>query len=320
MTTATDTPTFTWSRPKEIVRRRIQLSLIDVPSEYERKDSLVEDDALRKSIEKSGVQQPIIVLPVGERFTLVKGGRRLAVALFCNLKEIPVIVDTPPDDVEIETYRNRLRFVLTHARQDLSPSQRCTLIKQMMESFNLDQKDIALYLGVDPGSVSNWLAIGKYAPEIVEAIDRNEITSFHARSFDGMKPEGQTKVFRKYRKNIPALSGHQFHRLVRSEFSPRTHSDLYVAPEKTIEKLARAKKGRTARSRPKLSKDEKKALAKDLEVRETELADSRAELKEMKVQIGLATQPVNAIMRNKELREMLPESVREEFERFVEIY
>lgn len=313
--------TFTWSRPKEIIRRRIPLGLIDVPPEYERTDSLVEDDALRRSVEKSGVQQSIIVIPSERgRYVVVKGTRRLAVSHLAGFKDIPAIVDTPLDGVDVETYRNRLRFVLTHARQDLSPSQRCNLIKQMMEMFHLDQKDVAVYLGVDPGSISNWLAVSKYIPEIVAEIDAGRVTPFHARSFDGMNPEGQSKVFRKYRRQIPDLSGHQFHRLVRSEFSPRTHAELYVSPEKTIEKLQRKKAGRKGKSRPKLSRDEKKVLARDLETRETELADSKAELQQMKDEIRLATQPINAIMRNKALREMLPEPVREEFERFVEIY
>lgn len=314
------TDTFTWSRPKEIIRRRIPLGLIDVPPEYERTDSLVEDDALRKSIEKSGVQQPIIVLPVNGRFTLVKGTRRLAVSILAKFKDIPAIIDTPPQGVEIETYRNRLRFVLTHARQDLSPSQRCNLIKQMMDLFNLDQKDVAAYLGVDAGSITNWLAIGKYIPPIVEAIDKGEITMFHARSFDGLAEVGQEKVWKATRKVLPTLSGHQAHRLVRTEYSPRSHPDFYVSPEKTIEKLQRTKKGRKAKARPKLSRDEKKVLARDLETREAELEDSQAELKQMKQEIALATQPINAIIRNKELKGMLSEAVREEFERFVEIY
>lgn len=314
------TETFTWSRPKEIIRRRIPLDKIDVPSEYERTDSLVEDDALRRSIEKSGVQQPIIVIPVKDRFTLVKGGRRLAVSHLARLKDIPAIVDTPPEGVDIETYRNRLRFVLTHARQDLSPSQRCNLIKQMMEMFNLDQKDVAAYLGYDAGSISNWLAISKYAPEIVEAIDKNEITSFHARSFDGMSPDGQRKVWKATRKVLPTLSGHQAHRMIRTDYSPRNHPEFYVSPEKTLQKLQRKKAGRKSKARPKLSRDEKKVLVRDLETRETELADSQAELKQLKRECVAAAPVIHAILRNEDLRERLSESVREEFEVFAESY
>lgn len=312
--------TFTWSRPKEIIRRRIPLGLIDVPPEYERTDSLVEDDALRRSIEKSGVQQSIIVIPLEGRYVVVKGTRRLAVSHLARFKDIPAIVDTPPDGVDLETYRNRLRFVLTHARQDLSPSQRCNLIKQMMAMFNLDQKDVAVYLGVDPGSISNWLAVSKYIPEIVAEIDAGRVTSFHARSFDGMNSEGQAKVFRKYRKQIPDLSGHQFHRLVRSEFSPRTHAELYVSPQKTIEKLQRKKAGRKGKARPKLSRDEKKVLARDLETRETELADSKEELKQLKRECVAAAPVIHAILRNEDMREKLSESMREEFEAFTDSY
>lgn len=291
-----------------------------MPPEYERTDSLVEDDALRRSIEKSGVQQPIIVIPVKDRFTIVKGTRRLAVSHLANFKDIPAIVDQPPDGIDLETCRDRLRFVLTHARQDLSPSQRCNLIKQMMEMFGLSQKDVADYLGVDAGSITNWLAIDRYIPVIVKAIDSGTITAFTARSFDGLAAKGQEAVWKATRKVLPTLSGHQAHRLVRTDYSPRSHPDFYVSPAKTLEKLARTKKGRKAKVRPKLSRDEKKVLSRDLAVKEAELTDSLAELKSMKREIALATQPIRGILRNPDLVKMLPVDVKEEFERFAEVY
>jgi hypothetical protein len=50
----------------------LRVDNIDLPTEYERKASLVEDDALRQSIEKSGVQQSVIVmLAENGRFTIL---------------------------------------------------------------------------------------------------------------------------------------------------------------------------------------------------------------------------------------------------------
>lgn len=119
---------------------------------------------------------------------------------------------------------------------------------------------------------------------------------------------------------LPTLSGHQAHRLVRTDYGPRSHPEFYVSPEKTIEKLQRTKKGRKAKARPKLSRDEKKVLARDLETRETELADSKAELEQMKQEIRLATQPIRAILRNPTLVALLSDDVKEEFDRFAEVY
>lgn len=309
----------TRSRPRELILRRVPISKIDLPPEYERKD-LVEDDAVGKSIARSGVQQPVVVIPNGDRFTMVKGGRRLRIAERHGALDLPALIETPPDGVDARLYRDRLRFVLTRARQDLRPSQRASLIRQTMEQFDLNQKEVAALLGWDAGSITNWLAIDRYAPEIVAAIDTGETDMFHARAFDGMKPEAQPRVFRSLRREMQSMSGGAFHKLVRTKYSPRQHPDLYVDPKRTQEKLSRQAAGRTSRKRPRLTRDEKTALSQSVELAEIELDDLKADNARMKRECLRAAQPINALMRHKELRELLSADMREEFGRFCEVY
>lgn len=299
----------------------IRTDLIDVAPEYERAPSLVEDDALRKSIETQGIQQPLILIskPDG-RFNLIDGFRRLEIARFLDLKSIPAVVDTLPEGADPKDYQNRLRFVLDEHRQDLFPSQRAQLIRKMMEMFDMTQKQVATYLGVDPGSMTNWLAVERYAPEIVKAIDTGATDMHHARAFDGVKPEAQPRLFKSLKKEMANMSGGDFHKLVRNRFNPKSHGHLYIAPEKTLEKMGRKAKGRKSKRRPRLSRDEKKVLANSLEVQETELRDLKEERDQMKREINLATPPIRAILRSKELVGLLPEETKEEFGRFAEIY
>jgi ParB/RepB/Spo0J family partition protein len=238
----------------QIVSRRISLALVDVPPEYESKDSLVEDDALRRSIEKSGVQQSIVVVPDGDRFTVVKGARRLRISQIIGLKDIPALVNEPPPGVDVKAYRDRLRMILTQARQDLFPSQRADMIKQLMEAFGMNQKGVAELLGVDAGSITNWLSIQRYIPAVVNAIDSNALTMHHARAFDGMTPAGQEKVWKTTQEKIVAMSGPRAHRLVRSLFDPKKHPEMYVAPAKTLEKMSRRQGKRAAKARPRLTR------------------------------------------------------------------
>jgi ParB/RepB/Spo0J family partition protein len=306
-----------------ITGQLLRVDSIDLPAEYERKASLVEDDALRQSIEKSGVQQSVVVMsdPATGRFTIVKGGRRLRISEHLGLHTIPaVIVPHFDTEVSIPRYRNRLRFILTQARQDLLPSQRASLIKQLMSMFGMKQKDVAAYLGVDAGSITNWLAIDKYDPTIKRKIDTGEINLHAARSFDGLRQDAQPRVYRALQKQFRTLSGGRLHRLVRSRFSPSSHPQFYVSPEQTAEKLRRKQVGRKSRRRPKLTRDEKDVLSRDLSLREVELENGQAELKQIEREIKLSTQPINAIMRSKALVALLPTTVREEFERFVEVY
>jgi ParB/RepB/Spo0J family partition protein len=303
-----------------ITGQLLRVDSIDLPPEYERKASLVEDDALRQSIEKSGVQQSVVAHPKGERFVMIKGGRRLRISEHLGLHTIPAVIVEPPKDVDLVQWRKRLQFILTQARQDLLPSQRASLIKQLMSMFGMKQKDVAAYLGVDAGSITNWLAIDKYNPEIKRAIDTGEINLHVARGFDGMTPDGQATVFRAKRKALSSLSGKQVHRLVRSTYSPSKFPQYYVSPEKTAEKLRRKQVGRRSRRRPKLTRDEKDVLSRDLSLLEVELENGQEELKQLEREIKLAAQPINAIMRSKTLVMLIPDAVGEEFERFVEIY
>jgi len=304
-----------------IAGQLLRVDSIDLPPEYERKASLVEDDALRQSIEKSGVQQSVIVmLAENGRFLLVKGGRRLRISEHLGLHSIPAVVVHPAPETDIVQWRNRLRFILTQARQDLLPSQRASLIKQLMSMFGMTQKDVAAYLGVDAGSITNWLAIDKYDSKIKRKIDTGEINLHAARSFDGLRPDAQPRVYKALEKQFRTLSGGRLHRLVRSKFSPTSHPEMYVAPEKTAEKLQRKQAGRRSRRRPKLTRDEKEVLSRDLALLEVELENGQEELKQLNLEIKLATQPIRAIMRSQKLVALLSEDVREEFDRFAEVY
>ena len=303
-----------------IVSGRIPLSLVDVPPEYESKDSLVEDDALRRSIEKSGVQQSIVVVPDGDRFTVAKGARRVRIAQIIGLKDIPALINEPPPGVDAKAYRDRLRMILTQARQDLFPSQRAGMIKHLIETFRMTQRDVAELLGVDARSITNWLTVGRYIPAVVNAIDSNALSMHHARAFAGMTPAGQEKVWKTAKEKIVAVSGPRAHRLVRSLFDPKTHPEMYVAPEKTLERMGRRHGKRAVKARPRLTRSEKEMLTRDLDLREVELSEAKEELDQLKKAIALATLPIRAILRNEELLSIIPAEMRAELDRFAEVY
>jgi hypothetical protein len=105
-----------------------------------------------------------------------------------------------------------------------------------------------------------------------------------------------------------------------SRFSPSSHPQFYVSPEKTAEKLKRKQVGRKSRRRPKLTRDETEVLSRDLSLREVELENGHAELKQIEREIKLSTQPIRAILRSQKLLAMLSSEIREEFDRFAEVY
>jgi ParB/RepB/Spo0J family partition protein len=287
----------------------IRVDQIDVPPEYEREESLIsEEDALYRSIEANGVLDHINVLALSNgRYGLIKGLRRIEISKALGLNTIPAVIDQLPTGVEPREYQDRLRFILDEHAQDLFPSQRAALIKQLMSMFSMRQKDVAEYLGVDPGSITLWLKIDNYAPQIVKLIDTGEINLHQARSFDDMKPESQPKVYRKLKREFQTLPGRKLHRLVRSKFR---NADVWQTRLRQGSGVVRPASQAKKRRRPKLTRNEKAILAKDLSLKEIELEDGKEELQRLNREITLATPVVRAIMRDEELVLMLPAEVK----------
>lgn len=264
--------------------REVPISLIDIPREYVRKQPNEDADrALAASVKLSGIHQPLAVIPHGDgRFLLVKGTRRIAAAEENGLEKVPVIVNFPPPGIskpDLKKYRDRLRFILDSKRQDLTPSQRWTVVKEAQNKFGLNNKEVAALIGFDAGTITNWSRIEHYAKPIVAAIDRGEITLHHATAFDGLKPAAQVKVFAGIRDVAPDMSGRKLQTMIRKQFAPSKFPDMWDHPEKSAKKIQKRTAKRQqlikARSKP-VSKEELGRLNNDLEMLQTEHDDNKA--------------------------------------------
>lgn len=298
----------------------VAISEIVVPAEFVREESSkVDDDILAKSIREGGVQQPLVLLRDGDGYRLVKGSRRLAVARALGLPRVPAVVDTLPDGEQIDDYARRLRFILDEHRQDLMPSQRAALIEKMKETLGLSSKQVAAYLGVDQDSITNWLAIRRYTPSIVKAMDSGALTQKSARVFDGMTPAGQDRVWQLHGEMLCAGAG-DVHKELRAKYPPEQFPAFYRNPERIAARLERKAGTRKSKGRVDYSAAEKKRLMHSVDMKEAEIAEFRAEAKELKKEIDEATPVIRAIIANKKLWAMVPESMRAELERFGEVY
>jgi ParB/RepB/Spo0J family partition protein len=301
--------------------KQVGISAIQVPEKYRRRRNVVEDDKLRQSIEQTGVQQPLVISHVGGgKYVLIDGYRRLEVARYLKLEEVPCVIDTVPDGVAPEDYRDRMRFILDEHRQDLFPTQRATLIKTLKKNFDMNNKQVGQYLGVDATTVSNWLMLESYVPEVARAVDAGEITQHAARVFEGMTAAGQRKLWKGHRAELKEVSPPKLHRTLREKYHPKNHPDLYNRPEKVIRQLERVQGKRTAKRRPIITKANRELLSSNIELREAELRDAERDLERYKLEITLAARIIRAILQNEKLVALIPQTKISEFERFAEIY
>lgn len=302
--------------------RHVAINRIQVPDKYRRTGSRVEDDKLRQSIERTGVQQPLVVSNLGDdKYVLIDGYRRLEIARFLKMKDVPCVVDTVPKGTLPEDYRDRIRFILDEHRQDLVPSQRAVLIKTLKRNFNMNNRQVGEYLGVDATTIHNWLMVDSYIPDVLRAVDAGEITQHAARVFEGMTEAGQRTIWKRHKKDLKTVSPSKLHRQLRERYHPKEHTQFYSRPEKVIRELDRVQTKRSSRRRkPIITKDDRETLFSDIELREAELRDAQRDLDKFKLEITLAARIIRTILQNDRLLALIPHNAREEFERFGEIY
>jgi ParB/RepB/Spo0J family partition protein len=301
--------------------KTVNIAAIQVPEKYRRRGNAVEDDKLRQSIERTGVQQPLVVSDIGEgKYVLIDGYRRLEVARFLKLPGVPCVIDEVPEGAAPEDYRDRMRFILDEHRQDLFPTQRAMLIKTLQKNFKMNNRQVGEYLGVDATTIGNWLMIESYVREVASAVDAGDITQHAARVFEGMTPAGQRKVWTEHRTELKQIPPAKLHRELRQKYHPRDYPELYVRPEKIIQQLDRVQGKRTAKRRPVITKADREMLSSDIELREAELRDAERDLERYKLENTLAARIIRAILQNDKLKALIPPAKVSEFKRFAEIY
>ena len=295
----------------------ISLNALRIPDSYQTEPTKVDDDILRNSIQLTGVQQPLIVSRISDtEYIVIDGMRRYRAARALNLRELPCVIDRPPAEGDSIEYRNRIRFILDEHRQDLLPTQRATLIRQLQKTFGMSTVQVATYLGVTAGTVRNWLLVEELIPELQRSIDSERIRLHSARAFAGVTESGQRKIWEQHRKELEDLPGGRFHQLVRQQYPPSAFPEMYRSPQTAERRQNPPKKRRRGRKRAKVSVEEKDTLLRDVDAKRIELDDKRSQIAELQKDIEAAIPVIDAIREAKQVWDMLPKGVRTDFEEF----
>src|SRR5687768_10887575 len=118
-------------------------------------------EELTASIRSSGVIQPIIVRPVGDRYQLVAGERRWRAARQAGLERIPAIVREATDAESLE-----LALVENLLREDLNPMEEAEAYRHLLSQFGWTQEQLAQRIGRDRTSIANVLRLLRLPDEI----------------------------------------------------------------------------------------------------------------------------------------------------------
>lgn len=158
--------------------QQIDIDLIE-PSPYQPRTRFREEalDELARSIRASGIIQPLVVRPIGNRFQLIAGERRWRAAQRAGLTKVSAIVRQVPDELALE-----MTLVENIQREDLNPMEAARAFERLMDEFQLTQEAVAERTGKDRATVANAVRLLKLESIIQEWIEEGKLSAGHGRA------------------------------------------------------------------------------------------------------------------------------------------
>lgn len=191
-----------------------EISLNDIDPNPDQPRRAFEKEALEtlaESIRQSGLLQPLLVAPEGERYRIVAGERRYRAARMAGLQTVPCIVR------EMNGQERREAALIENLqREDLNPMEEAAGIRDLMESCGYTQETAAKRVGRSRPAVANLLRLLTLPEDIQEMVKDGRLSAGHARVLVGMTDENARRALAE--------------RIVRESLSVRDAERLAAAP------------------------------------------------------------------------------------------
>lgn len=134
-------------------------------------------EELADSIAEHGILQPLSVREKGARYQLISGERRLRAARMVGLATVPCIIVDVND-----TESALLALVENLQRRDLDYMEEAVALRRLIVQHGLSQEQAARKVGKSQSAVANKLRLLKLAPEVIEILQKAELSERHARA------------------------------------------------------------------------------------------------------------------------------------------
>jgi ParB family transcriptional regulator, chromosome partitioning protein len=130
---------------------------------------------LAGSIGERGVLQPVLVRPLQDgMYQLVAGERRWRAAKIAGLPRIPALVSRYDDRAALEA-----ALIENLARENLNPVEEARAFVRLSQEFGLRHWQIGDRVGRNMSVVSNTMRLLKLSEEILELLERGELSVGH---------------------------------------------------------------------------------------------------------------------------------------------
>ncbi len=161
-----------------VTAREVDIDLID-PNPYQPRTRFREEalEELAQSIRSTGVIQPVVLRPAGERFQLIAGERRWRAAQKASLHRIPAVIRAVTEEQALE-----MTLVENLQREDLNPVEQASAFERLTAEFHLTQEEVASRTGKDRATIANALRLLRLERPILEMLETGRISAGHGRA------------------------------------------------------------------------------------------------------------------------------------------
>jgi ParB family chromosome partitioning protein len=147
-------------------------------------------EELADSIRAVGVLQPIVIRPVGDRYQIIMGERRVRAARMAGITTIPAVVRVTEDH-----YLLRDALIENVHREDLNPLEEAAAYAQLLNDFSVTQEELASRIGRSRPAISNALRLLRLPASVQRRIAAGTLSPGHARAVASLTdPEQQERL------------------------------------------------------------------------------------------------------------------------------
>ena len=136
--------------------------------------------SLARSIQRSGLLQPLVVQPDAERaghFVLISGERRWRAAQEAGLDAVPSVVRTATEQDSLV-----LALVENIQRADLSPLEQAGAFAELTARYDLTHAQVGELIGLSRAAVTNLIRLLELPDAVKAALDAQRLSVGHARA------------------------------------------------------------------------------------------------------------------------------------------
>jgi ParB/RepB/Spo0J family partition protein len=271
--------------------RLIEINKIDVPEGYRREMNDRQRTQLAASISNIGLIRPILARCDGDRYTLIKGSRRLSACKHLRWTSITSIVYPESDRRPLDLIRHEV----SQKAENLSVLYEAQIIKRLIDEHGFTMKRVGLVVGKDRETVRELLACLNLNDYWAEYIKSGELTVAGIRPITILSHEGQRLAARIIKKKNLPLVKTTFRRIA-DQIDPDKNPELFAHATNVAATRKAAQSKRGPRLKKQVSLATKLALA-NMSLRVLERQEQ---------EVSVATLVIEEILSNEALCAELP--------------